>query len=101
MPNRRAALAVLTLAILSACSSGDDTGVTGGHGGAGHGGAGGHDAGPSGWHPGVVMPSIGAAGPRGLLDLRGLIHAHSVYSHDACDNAPRDPDTDAIDEPCF
>lgn len=33
---------------------------------------------------------------RGLLDRRGLIHAHSVYSHDACDNEPvkdgqRDP----------
>lgn len=25
---------------------------------------------------------------RGLIDRRGLIHAHSVYSHDACDNKP-------------
>ena len=35
-------------------------------------------------------------GPRGLVDRRGLIHAHSVYSHDACDGMPvvngvRDP----------
>jgi hypothetical protein len=36
------------------------------------------------------------ASTRGLLDRRGLIHSHSVYSHDACDNMPlvngqRDP----------
>jgi len=30
-----------------------------------------------------------------------LIHAHSVYSHDACDGEPRDEETDAINEPCF
>ncbi len=27
---------------------------------------------------------------RGFVDVRGLVHAHSIYSHDACDNAPVD-----------
>lgn len=48
-----------------------------------------------------MRPSVQKGAPRGMLDLRGLIHAHSVYSHDACDEAPRDPVTDAVDEPCF
>jgi hypothetical protein len=48
------------------------------------------------WAPSVVYPSLQEPGPRGWLDRRGLIHAHSVYSHDACDNMPvkdgvRDP----------
>jgi hypothetical protein len=47
------------------------------------------------WKPGVVYPTARDA-TRGLLDRRGLIHAHSVYSHDACDDEPvkdgaRDP----------
>jgi hypothetical protein len=54
----------------------------------------------SGWAPGVVLASA-HQGPRGLVDLRGIIHAHSVYSHDACDNAPRDPKTGALDSTCF
>jgi hypothetical protein len=29
-----------------------------------------------------------SASTRGLLDRRGLIHSHSVYSHDACDSMP-------------
>jgi hypothetical protein len=53
-----------------------------------------------GWTPGTVLPSL-TSGPRGMLDVRGAIHAHSVYSHDACDGVPRDPSTDAIDEVCF
>jgi hypothetical protein len=44
----------------------------------------------------VVYATPRALGARGLLDRRGLIHAHSVYSHDACDYKPvvdgvRDP----------
>jgi hypothetical protein len=47
------------------------------------------------WRPSTVYRAPENA-PRGLVDLRGLIHAHSVYSHDACDNEPvkngeRDP----------
>lgn len=40
------------------------------------------------WRPGNVYASSEVPNPRGLLDRRGLIHAHSVYSHDACDNEP-------------
>jgi hypothetical protein len=40
------------------------------------------------WKVGVFHPSPAAANARGLLDRRGLIHAHSAYSHDACDNQP-------------
>lgn len=39
------------------------------------------------WSPGVTYRTEGAVA-RGLVDLRGLIHAHSVYSHDACDGEP-------------
>jgi hypothetical protein len=31
-------------------------------------------------------------GPRGFLDVRGLIHEHSPHSHDACDDNPKDED---------
>src|SRR5437762_9463307 len=48
------------------------------------------------WGPGVVYRTMSTVRLRGMLDLRGLIHTHSVYSHDACDNHPvvngvRDP----------
>lgn len=54
---------------------------------------------PSGWTPGTVMLSEGEL--RGQRDVRGIIHAHSVYSHDACDGEPRDETTGAINESCF
>ena len=57
-------------------------------------------SGPGGWTPGNVLPSLETS-MRDMLDLRGVIHAHSVYSHDACDGEPRDEGTDAINEPCF
>ena len=78
-------LASLALALLS-CSEGSNPTTP--------------DAGPLPWKPGDVRPSIRAEGPRGLLDLRGIVHAHSVYSHDACDGEPRDPVTGALNEPC-
>jgi len=56
---------------------------------------------PGGWGPGTVQPPMPSSGPRGQLDLRGLIHAHTVYSHDACDGEPRDGDTGPINEECF
>lgn len=48
------------------------------------------------WQPGRTLPMPQVPNERGLLDLRGQIHAHSVYSHDACDGEPvkngeRDP----------
>ena len=55
---------------------------------------------PAGWQPGQVLPSDPAAAPDGMLHVRGLIHAHSVYSHDACDGEPRDASGN-INEPCF
>ncbi|MBI4955902.1 MAG: hypothetical protein HY908_28035 [Myxococcales bacterium] len=57
--------------------------------------------GPQGWYPGVVYPTAREPGARGWLERRGIIHAHSVYSHDACDGSPRDETTGAVNEPCF
>jgi hypothetical protein len=51
------------------------------------------------WKPGVVYQTARSASARGLLDRKGLIHAHSVYSHDACDGDPQ-PDG-GINQPCF
>lgn len=39
------------------------------------------------WSPGVTYPSD-TAPIRGFVDVRGLVHSHSVYSHDACDDNP-------------
>ena len=39
------------------------------------------------WKPGVVYPPETQT-VRGFRDVRGLVHAHSVYSHDACDGKP-------------
>lgn len=45
---------------------------------------------PSYWEPGQPTPTPREPNARGFLDRRGLIHAHSVHSHDACDDAPKD-----------
>jgi len=60
-------------------------------------------AGPSfgGWTPGTALQAPREAGPRGLWDRRGIIHAHTVYSHDACDGEPVDEATGAINEQCY
>ncbi len=42
------------------------------------------------WEPGTVFPTPEGPNARGLLDRRGLIHTHSIYSHDACDDMPMD-----------
>jgi hypothetical protein len=42
------------------------------------------------WEPGTVYPTPEGPNARGLLDRRGAIHTHSVYSHDACDGMPVD-----------
>jgi hypothetical protein len=91
------------------CSSDEpqDDGSSGTGGSSGSAGSGG-SSGSSGtggsageiWTPGKVFGTPRAAGPRGLIDRRGLIHAHSVNSHDACDGNPRDA-TGKIDEVCF
>lgn len=52
------------------------------------------------WEPGFVFVTPREPTVRGLLDRRGLIHAHSVYSHDACDEAP--VDVNGVPDPvCF
>jgi hypothetical protein len=58
--------------------------------------------GPSGpaWTPGTVYATPRALNARGFLDRRGLIHSHSIYSHDACDNKPVLADG-ARDPVCF
>lgn len=57
------------------------------------------DPGPV-WSPGVIYPSEPDTF-RGHVDLRGLIHSHSVFSHDACDGEPVDEATGARDPVCF
>ena len=52
-----------------------------------------------GWAPGTIFPAEGPVS-RGFVDVRGLVHAHSVYSHDACDGVPVD-DNGVIDSVCF
>ena len=42
------------------------------------------------WEPGKMLPTPREPNSRGFLDRRGLIHAHSVHSHDACDGEPKD-----------
>jgi hypothetical protein len=51
------------------------------------------------WRPGTVYRADGPVA-RGFVDVRGLVHAHSVYSHDACDGAPELEDG-SYDPVCF
>lgn len=52
------------------------------------------------WKPGTHL-ALGKDVRHGKLrDVRGLIHAHSVYSHDACDGKPLDKDG-KINKPCL
>lgn len=53
-----------------------------------------------GWAPGTVFSTPREPTARGFLDRRGLIHAHSVHSHDACDGEPKD-DAGAVNAPCL
>ncbi len=84
----RLAPALCVLFAVGCSSSGEDGPKTDGY------------AGPP-WQPGQVLHETPAPDARGWLDLRGLIHAHSVYSHDACDNQPRDGETGPINQTCF
>ena len=54
-----------------------------------------------GWTPDLVLQSPREPGPRGWLDRRGVIHMHSIYSHDGCDYEPVDPVTGEVDEECY
>ncbi|MDB4952627.1 MAG: uncharacterized protein JWO36_196 [Myxococcales bacterium] len=49
-----------------------------------------------------TLPDASVMGTwRGLVPARGIVHLHSPYSHDACDNKPRDASTGAPNEPCL
>ncbi|PZR09297.1 MAG: hypothetical protein DI536_22205 [Archangium gephyra] len=52
------------------------------------------------WSPGVMLTQSHAVNARGFVELRGLIHVHSIYSHDACDGAPHD-DNGVYDATCL
>jgi hypothetical protein len=43
---------------------------------------------------------LGTGMARGLVPARGIVHLHSPYSHDACDNMPRDA-SGVPNEPCL
>ncbi len=45
---------------------------------------------PTPWQPGTALRLERAPNARGYVELRGLVHVHSVYSHDACDGQPHD-----------
>ncbi|MBK8994179.1 MAG: hypothetical protein IPM35_00300 [Myxococcales bacterium] len=53
-----------------------------------------------GWSPGKIFTTPREPSARGFVDRRGLIHAHSVHSHDACDGQPKD-DAGAVNAPCL
>ncbi|MCC6334833.1 MAG: hypothetical protein IT380_12715 [Myxococcales bacterium] len=78
MPSR---LALVCCAVFAACSSKPP------------------DVAKGAWKPGVVFQTAREVNARGFLDRKGLIHAHSVNSHDACDGEPRVDG--GINEPCF
>lgn len=52
------------------------------------------------WEPGTVYPTPEGPNARGLLDRRGAIHTHSIYSHDACDDMEKDGSGN-FDPVCF
>ena len=52
------------------------------------------------WQPSRVLLNVTEPIRRGLIDARGIIHAHSAYSHDACDGKGFDDDGN-INEPCI
>jgi hypothetical protein len=51
------------------------------------------------WDPSLVVPIQAHPDVRGFKIIRGLIHLHSIYSHDACDNKPfidGEPNTECL-----
>ncbi len=52
------------------------------------------------WSPGTVFALEKKPNARGLIELRGLVHVHSIYSHDACDGAPHDANG-VYNQPCL
>lgn len=56
---------------------------------------------PPAWDPRLPVAAEAFGERRGLTPVRGIIHLHSVYSHDACDGQPREDETGAIDTACL
>jgi hypothetical protein len=53
------------------------------------------------WDKGLPESTV-MSPPRGWLPARGIVHLHSPYSHDACDNMPRNPLPLGVpNEPCL
>lgn len=52
------------------------------------------------WSPGLVFRTERGPTARGFLDRKGLVHAHSIYSHDACDGQPKN-DAGVYDVDCL
>ena len=75
-PAHKTILASLTIIFVSACS-GDNNQQTDG----------GIDGGPT-HDPWTVVASSELPSPRSWVTVRGIVHAHSPYSHDACDGEP-------------
>lgn len=55
---------------------------------------------PTPWEPSTVYRLDRQPNARGFTTLRGLIHTHSPYSHDACDGNPRS-DAGVLDATCM
>ncbi len=56
---------------------------------------------PPDWSRELPAADLSFGSHRGLTPVRGIIHLHSPYSHDACDGLPRDEETGAVDESCL
>jgi hypothetical protein len=52
------------------------------------------------WNPGMALRADVGERLRGWRDVRGLIHSHSYFSHDACDGKPHD-DAGVYDPVCY
>lgn len=52
------------------------------------------------WAPGLALRTESGERLRGFRDVRGLIHSHSYFSHDACDGKPHD-DAGVYDQVCY
>jgi len=52
------------------------------------------------WKPGMVYETPRSPNARGFLDRRGMVHAHSYFSHDACDGMPKDANGN-YDQVCY
>lgn len=87
--------AVIIIAMPFACNNGDDDDDSG------DGNPGDATDTVESWTPGLAVSTEVLEPVRGLRTLKGIIHAHSTYSHDGCDNYidnVGEPDFDCIDD---